>query len=182
MLENAGSVCSVVENGKAAVEVVLNDPTKFDCILMDCNMPVMDGWEATQEIQRVLGHKVPIVAVTANALKGDREKCLDAGMDSYITKPIKLSLLLDVVIQLINQNVPCTKVSVDADAEKSVTAITDTSSNHGKPNSKKSNLTWSSFSTYDPVRISTSSLEERKQLLMLAPPLQQPVDMVRRLD
>jgi CheY-like chemotaxis protein len=48
----------------------------------DCNMPVMDGWEATQQIKKVLGHRVPIVAVTANALKGDREKCLEAGSKS----------------------------------------------------------------------------------------------------
>jgi|AntAceMinimDraft_5_1070358.scaffolds.fasta_scaffold24711_2 CheY-like chemotaxis protein len=107
-------------------------------------MPVMDGWEATQEIQKVLNHSVPIIAVTANALKGDREKCLDAGMDDYLTKPVKLSPLLDVTVKWIDL---CSHAR--RDAEEGVTAAVDDTGD-GDPSSVVSNLRcWSSFSFHD---------------------------------
>ncbi|MDP6634114.1 MAG: response regulator [Phycisphaerae bacterium] len=73
----------------------------YDLVLMDCQMPGMDGYEATRTIRDpgsdVLDHKVKIVAITANAMKGDREKCLQAGMDDYVTKPVKPQTLADVI-------------------------------------------------------------------------------------
>ena len=78
-----GIVCTVVENGKLAVQPCAL--TTFDVILMDCDMPVMDGWEATGIIKKSC--RTPIIAVTANAMQGDREKCIQAGMDEYVTKP-----------------------------------------------------------------------------------------------
>jgi ligand-binding sensor domain-containing protein/signal transduction histidine kinase/CheY-like chemotaxis protein len=87
----------VVENGKQAVETYTTDPGKYDLILMDIRMPEMDGLQATREI-RGQGYKdIPIIAMTAQSMKGDRQKCLDAGMNDYITKPIKSELIFEAI-------------------------------------------------------------------------------------
>jgi len=91
MLELLGVHVQSVSNGRAAVEMAARE--RFDMILMDCQMPEMDGFEATRQIrahERAAGHRnghVPIIALTAHAMKGDREQCLAAGMDDYLTKP-----------------------------------------------------------------------------------------------
>ena len=91
MLERLGCVVEIADNGLKAVQAATE--RQFSLILMDCQMPEMDGWEAARTIrERVPGH-VPIVALTANALTGDRERCLEAGMDDYLTKPISLGAL-----------------------------------------------------------------------------------------
>jgi two-component system sensor histidine kinase/response regulator len=90
LLEKAGHRVTIADNGKVAVQAITD--SKFDLVLMDVSMPEMDGLEATQMIrQREQGSDVrlPIVAFTANAMKGDREKCLEAGMDAYVTKPVQ---------------------------------------------------------------------------------------------
>ena len=88
--ERAGHKVTVAENGRIAVDRVTAE--SFDVVLMDVQMPVMDGLEATAAIrdreQRDGGH-VPIIAMTAHAMKGDREQCLAAGMDGYVSKPIR---------------------------------------------------------------------------------------------
>ncbi len=76
----------IAEDGTDAVEMVQDN--EYDLIIMDINMPEMDGYEATRQIRK-MGNKTTIVALTANALQGDREKCLEAGMDDYIAKPVK---------------------------------------------------------------------------------------------
>jgi signal transduction histidine kinase/DNA-binding response OmpR family regulator len=88
MLEKAGCVVHVAANGEEAVQ--MSDDASFDVIFMDCMMPVLDGYAATAAIRRREGdaHRIPIVAMTANAMPGDRERCLAAGMDDYIAKPI----------------------------------------------------------------------------------------------
>ncbi|MFV0437160.1 MAG: ATP-binding protein [Desulfopila sp.] len=97
MLTRAGYQVTVVNNGKKAVETYAANPELFDTILMDVQMPEMDGLKATRELRR-LGHRtIPIIAMTANAMKGDPEVCLAAGMSDYISKPIKQELFFQVL-------------------------------------------------------------------------------------
>ncbi len=108
VLERAGYPCDTAENGRDGVDRLLD--FAYDAVLMDCQMPVMDGFAAAAEIRRLeregglaaRGYRVPIVALTANAIDGDRDACLAAGMDGYLTKPlnaVKLIELLDVVLE-----------------------------------------------------------------------------------
>ena len=90
----------VAENGQEGVDTFRN--ANYDLILMDVSMPVKDGCEATKEI-RALGSKVPIIAMTANALKGDAEKFIGVGMSDYIPKPVDRRVLVDVLAKWLNQ-------------------------------------------------------------------------------
>ncbi|GAA5511023.1 response regulator [Novipirellula caenicola] len=93
LLEKRGHTVVVANNGREAVDTLMaSDPAKFDVVLMDVQMPIMDGYEATREIragEKTSGKHIPIVAMTANAMKGDREQCLDCGMDDYVSKPFQ---------------------------------------------------------------------------------------------
>jgi CheY-like chemotaxis protein/HPt (histidine-containing phosphotransfer) domain-containing protein len=101
-LRQHGYHCEIVANGAAAVEAVTR--TRFDLVLMDCQMPDMDGYEATRRIRALeaqgnlphsaAGGRLPIIALTANAVKGDRERCLEAGMDDHVSKPINPKVLV----------------------------------------------------------------------------------------
>jgi len=94
MLKKMGHTVDIVANGFEAVKSAREN--KYDMILMDCQMPEMDGFEATKQI-RVNQPDIPIVAITANALEGDRDKCLAAGMNDYIAKPVHMKLLKGVL-------------------------------------------------------------------------------------
>jgi CheY-like chemotaxis protein len=94
-LENADMKVLTARDGSEAI-AVLNKQEKIDIILLDMMMPVMDGFETMQAIQEEGKYiHIPIIAVTAKAMKGDREKCLEAGAWDYIAKPIDMNLLLD---------------------------------------------------------------------------------------
>jgi signal transduction histidine kinase/CheY-like chemotaxis protein len=98
MLKKLGCVVDVVADGSAACTSALD--SRYDLIFMDCHMPHMDGFEATRFIraaEEAGGTHTPIVALTADALAGDRERCLDAGMDDYMTKPVSGALLAAAV-------------------------------------------------------------------------------------
>jgi CheY-like chemotaxis protein len=96
LLKHCGCTCDVANNGDEALTAL--DKNRYDLVLMDCQMPEMDGFTATREIRRRessenAAHHLPILALTANALKGDRERCLEAGMDDYLTKPLQAAQL-----------------------------------------------------------------------------------------
>jgi PAS domain S-box-containing protein len=109
LLEKGGHKVSVAQNGKEALAVWEAGPA--DVILMDVQMPEMDGLEATRRIRRreaTAGGHIPIVALTAHAMIGDRERCLDAGMDGYLAKPIVTSELFSTLIEVIQATRPNT--------------------------------------------------------------------------
>ncbi|OBZ83387.1 Histidine protein kinase NIK1, partial [Choanephora cucurbitarum] len=100
ILEKFGHKVEIVSNGKLAVEAFEN--SNYDLILMDVQMPVMGGFEATQKIREIEhrignGSRVPIIALTAHAMIGDREKCLQSGMDEYVTKPLRFPELIAAI-------------------------------------------------------------------------------------
>jgi PAS domain S-box-containing protein len=101
LLEKRGCVVTTVNNGLEAVQAT--EDTKFDVILMDCQMPVMDGFEATALLRRReqdSDRQIQIVALTAYAMEGDRERCLERGMNEYLTKPIEKKALLSTIAKL----------------------------------------------------------------------------------
>ncbi|HWZ21065.1 MAG TPA: response regulator, partial [Cytophagaceae bacterium] len=97
VLEEEGMNCLTAENGVVAIKILKENPS-IEIVLMDIMMPVMDGYEATKEIRNINNFKkLPIIALTAKAMKGDREKCLDVGMSDYVSKPINIEQLLSLM-------------------------------------------------------------------------------------
>jgi CheY-like chemotaxis protein len=103
LLEKRGHVVEVAGTGTGALDALERQP--FDLVLMDVQMPEMDGLEATvaiRERERASGgRRVPIVAMTANAMVGDKERCLEAGMDGYLSKPIQVASLFAAIERLV---------------------------------------------------------------------------------
>jgi two-component system sensor histidine kinase/response regulator len=106
MLKKAGYQVEIANNGKEALQKFSSDPETFHLIFMDVQMPEMDGMEATRAIRKAENSRrngadprtrIPIIAMTANAMAGDREKCLEAGMDDYVSKPIKRELVFQMI-------------------------------------------------------------------------------------
>jgi len=103
-LQRLGFRSQVAANGLEAIQLLKT--VEFDLVLMDAQMPEMDGFEATRQIramERATGDHIPIIAMTANAMKGDREVCLEVGMDDYIAKPVKLDELETMVLRWIER-------------------------------------------------------------------------------
>jgi CheY-like chemotaxis protein len=96
-LERCGCRSHVVGDGEAALLAL--EARHYDAVLMDCQMPVLDGYKATKALRRreTAPEHMPVIAMTANAMEGDRQRCLDAGMDDYITKPMRHAALADML-------------------------------------------------------------------------------------
>ncbi|MEM7466120.1 MAG: response regulator [Pseudomonadota bacterium] len=133
ILENMGCRVVVVDNGREAVEAITEAPLdqlqkRYDLILMDCQMPELDGFAATKEIRHWEAREdkhLPIIALTANAMSGDREKCLDAGMDDYLSKPFTQEELFGVCekwlsLETKNRREIAEKKAVKSEAKKQV--------------------------------------------------------------
>ena len=95
ILQRAGFSIDLVADGNEALQAHQSNP--YDLILMDCQMPVMDGFEACRHIRELDKRQPVIIAVTANALVGERDRCLDAGMDDYLSKPFQAEQLVAIV-------------------------------------------------------------------------------------
>nr|WP_040474497.1 ATP-binding protein [Marinobacter algicola] len=98
MLKKLGHTVTLAENGKQALEALQQGEGKFDIVLMDCQMPVMDGYEATRTIrENPEWRNLPVIAVTANVMQGDRDDCIESGMNDYITKPYNRADLKSII-------------------------------------------------------------------------------------
>lgn len=98
MLKKLGHTVTLAENGKQALEALQQGERRFDIVLMDCQMPVMDGYEATRNIrENPEWQDLPVIAVTANVMQGDRDDCLESGMNDYITKPYNRADLKSII-------------------------------------------------------------------------------------
>jgi two-component system, sensor histidine kinase and response regulator len=103
LLEKRGYTVKVVGDGRSAIEA--HETSQFDIVLMDVQMPSMDGFEATAAIrakEKLTGAHIPIIALTAHALKGDKEQCISAGMDGYVSKPIRAVELVSMIERLLD--------------------------------------------------------------------------------
>jgi CheY-like chemotaxis protein len=99
ILQKAGAEVTVAANGQIACDLALaarNMGTPFDVVLMDMQMPILDGYEATRKL-RAAGYAGPIIALTAHAMKSDRNKCVEAGCDDYTTKPIDRAHMISLI-------------------------------------------------------------------------------------
>jgi two-component system, sensor histidine kinase and response regulator len=117
MLRRQGWTVTLAVNGKEAYRLFLAG--RFDLVLMDIQMPEMDGFEATAAIrqkEKAMGKHIPIIALTAHAMKGDRERCLAGGMDGYVSKPVQAEELIQAVEGL-DDNSPATRKTSDLTSE-----------------------------------------------------------------
>jgi len=114
----------VANNGREALDII--HKVNIDLILMDVDMPEMDGHEATRRIRQLecsTGAHIPIVALTAHAMKGDRERCLTAGMDSYLTKPLASTELYQTIEDLLRQKTVEVHLATNEQLDRSLTHL-----------------------------------------------------------
>lgn len=128
MLEKLGIDVDITENGKESLDALQQNT--YDLVLMDCQMKVMDGYEATRQIRnpnsKVKNHDIPVIAMTANAMQEDREKCILAGMDDHIAKPVEPKKLLAALDQWLPEHCKKTNTNEEVDHLKTGTVLTKT--------------------------------------------------------
>lgn len=118
-LKKQGAKITIVNNGQEAIQHVKRE--SYDIILMDLQMPEVDGYKATNYIRHVLNDSVPIIAMTADALKGEEDKCNDAGMSGYISKPFEPAVLYETIIRVINPSkLTVTKIETEEKTNDSI--------------------------------------------------------------
>ena len=138
VLGRAGAQVSTAENGLEAIEAIKQN--EFALVFMDMQMPVLDGYSATKQL-RDEGFTIPIVALTGNAMKGDREKCIEMGCDDFLSKPVNLDDLLDCSLRHLGQT-----EAGDSDAEsETVVGVPISFQAHAEPDTKPSNNESESF-------------------------------------
>jgi CheY-like chemotaxis protein/HPt (histidine-containing phosphotransfer) domain-containing protein len=131
LLEKRGHTAVVVGNGREAVARLAQEV--FDVVLMDVQMPEMDGFEATsalRQAERASGRHTPVVAMTAHAMKGDRERCLEAGMDDYVSKPLRPEELFETIERLAEAQAPAGVVAPAPDSAVASAAATSAETFH----------------------------------------------------
>jgi len=127
LLAKIGLTADIAGNGQIAVDKIAE--TKYDIVLMDCQMPVMSGYEATETIRKGeenTNNHITIIAMTANAMEGDKEKCFAAGMDDYLPKPVKLDVLKEVLdkwLKLNNESQLVEEKNMDEQSNKKSTGV-----------------------------------------------------------
>ncbi|MET1080471.1 MAG: CHASE domain-containing protein [Pseudomonas sp.] len=126
MLENAGASVDIAENGQQAIDKLREDPQRYQLVLMDVHMPVMDGFSATRLIRNELQLTLPIVAVSAGVLSHEREQCAAAGMDAFLAKPIDCEQMLATIRQHLSFTVQAANLQT---ASTAPTIPTDTEEN-----------------------------------------------------
>lgn len=139
VMQNQGHTVTVAANGKIAVDMFRENPGAFDVVFMDVQMPEMDGYEATQNIRAIeakRGGHIPIIAMTAHALKVYRDKCMEAGMDHYVSKPIKTEQLFEVLSQFFGSEADALDNGL---VEPETAEVAAAKRGKGKHNGKKTN-------------------------------------------
>lgn len=104
VLQKFGCKVTIAEDGEEALDILEENPRKFRVVFMDCQMPIMDGYETTQEIRsRSWGKKLPIIAMTANSQEDEKEHCLNVGMNDYISKPIRIAVIEELLAKYLSR-------------------------------------------------------------------------------
>jgi len=163
LLEKMGAMVTLVDTGAAALVRLAADP--FDIVLMDCQMPILDGYEATQRIRAgeagESARHIPIIALTAHALSGDRERCIDAGMDEYLTKPLAPATLRNLLERLMQPGRGTQALPAAVAPQEELSAVFDFSALRNRLDGDEEFL-------YDLVGVFVTSMEERIIALLSA--------------
>ncbi len=162
MLKDLGALVTHAENGQIAVEYIKSG-AQFDLVLMDCMMPIMDGFKATQEIRNLpqtMGKTLPIVALTANAMVGDKERCLDAGMSAYLSKPVRKKDLQTMLGKWLHHRKLTKHVSsIDQKNNSNSNGLNNNSVNNNKINSDSHRVITPSTSVEGPLEHNITDLK-----------------------